>query len=322
MISPLDDSLHDPGDDVYWNESAWFPISIPERLISGWVMIFHRPNMKLSVGGLALWDPSGENAYDCLFYDWGDLWAFDPSWNMFDCQLPNGLTVSMLKPLEAFHVSYLRDECQADLTWTATSEPFHSKWGGSDGRAGGADAWGTGHFEQPGRLTGTISLRGDILHVDCLSNRDHSWGPRTPKPMPRSDFPWALDEDGDGFHMFATATSEVVYDNVDGTTEKLLFGWNRADGVTRPLVSGTRRAVVRGEDGRPLRVEVRGTDDVGRELVADGECVNWLRWQGYPYTFQWWCMARWQVRGKQAWGEVQEFAPLQLSRRYYRGKGL
>lgn len=314
MISPLDDSLHDPGADVYWEEGARFSISIPERLVSGWVMIHHRPNQTLSVGGLALWDPSRENPYDCLYYDWGDLWAFDRSFTMFDCALPNGLTVAMLQPLETFHVSYLRDECQADLTWTATAEPFDSS--GDSGIAGG-DARG-GRFEQPGRLVGTISVRGDILHVDCPSSRDRAWGPGTPKPSPRSDRPWALDEDGDGFRVLATATSEVVYDRVDGTTEHLVSGWHRVGGVTRPLVSGTRRAVLRGDDGRPLRVEIRGTDDAGRELAADGECVNWLRWQGYPRALRWWCMTRWQLRDGEAWGEVCETVPLQLSRRYAR----
>jgi hypothetical protein len=315
VISPLDDALHDPGDDVYWSEGARFPISIPERLVSGWVKLAHRPNMRLSVGGLALWDPSGANPWDCLYYDWGDLWAFDPSWNMFDCALPNVFTVSTLKPLAAFHVSYLRDECQADLTWTATSEP----WAAAEWTAGPS---GAGRFEQPGRMVGTICVRDDIMHVDCPSIRDRDWGPRVPATMPRSDSPWALDDNGDGFHLLATATSEIVYDRIDGTTEKLVSGWSRADGVTRPLISGTRRAVERGGDGRPLRIEVRATDDVGRELVADGECVNWLRWQGDPHAFRWWCMTRWRVRGQVAWGEVRESVPLQLSRRYHRGKGL
>jgi hypothetical protein len=136
----------------------------------------------------------------------------------------------------------------------------------------------------------------------------------------RCDSPWGLDENGDGFHLLATATSDIAYDPVDGTTEKLLGGWNRADHVTRPLVSGTRRAIERADDGRPLRVRIDGEDDLGRELVADGDCVNWLRWQGYPHTFQWWCMVRWRIRGREAWGEVRELTPLALSRRYYRGR--
>ncbi|MCX2934288.1 hypothetical protein ORI20_28890 [Mycobacterium sp. CVI_P3] len=315
MIGPEDDSLHDPGEELYWNESAWFPISIPERLLSGWVMVFHRPNMKLSVGGIALWDPSGENPYDCLYYDWGDLWAFHPSWDMFDCALPNGLTVRMVAPLREFSITYDGNGCRADLSWTATAEPFHSKWSN-----GSADAWGSGHFEQPGLMTGTITLGGERLEVRCRSNRDHSWGPRHPKQIPRADFPWGLDDNGDGFHLFVVADQPPDRDPIDGTTETLLFGWRRADGVTSPLVTGERRVVERGPDGRPLRLQLRGIDQLGRQLIADGECVNWLRWQGYPFTFQWWCMVRWDIDGSPAWGELQEFYPLQQSREYFRAE--
>lgn len=311
MISPEDDSLHDPGESPHWTESARFPISVPERLVSGWVMLSHRQNMKLSVGGLAVWDPSGENPHDCLYHDWGDLWALRPSWDMFDCELPNRLTVELLKPLEAVHISYLRDECQADLTWIAAAEPI---------RAGGTGRGQLGGFDQPGRLTGTIAVRGDILHVDCWSVRDRSWGPQVSRPAPRSDSPWAFDEDGDGFHLDAVTTSEVAHDPVDGTTERLVSGWHRADGVTRPLVSGTRRVVQRAPHGRPMRLEVRGEDDLGRALVADGDCVNWLRWHGLPGAVQWWCMVRWRVRDRQAWGEVRETTPLELSRRYHRSR--
>jgi hypothetical protein len=84
------------------------------------------------------------------------------------------------------------------------------------------------------------------------------------------------------------------------------------------LVTGERRVTERGRDGRPLRLELRGRDELGRDLVVDGECVNWLRWQGYPYTFQWWCMVRWDIDGTPAWGELQEFFPLQQSREYMR----
>lgn len=312
MIVAADDSLHDSGGEVYWNESSWFPISIPDRLTSGWVMLFHRPNMGISVGGVALWDPTGDRPHQCLHYDWGDLYAFEPASDMFDCKLPNGLQVSLTEPLREIALTYDSPECQLDLRWRATGEPFHSRW------SEGAQGWGSGHFEQAGRIIGTITVNGEQIPVDAPSTRDRSWGPRTPKKMPRADFPWGLCEDGDGFHVFVVATEPAATDPVNGTTEKLLFGWQRLAGETRPLTAATRRIVDRGPDGRPLRIELRGRDESGRDFTADGECVNWLQWQGYPFTFQWWCMVRWAFDGREAWGELQEFAPLELTRRLHR----
>jgi hypothetical protein len=275
-------------------------------------MLFHRPNMGISVGGVALWDPSGEHPHDCLYYDWGDLFAFDETFDMFECKLPNGLQVSLIEPLREIALRYDSAECVMDLRWHATGNAFHSRW--SDG----ADAWGSGHFEQAGRITGTITLHGERISVDAPSTRDRSWGPRAPKKMPRADYPWGLSQDGDGFHAFVVATAPPATDPVDGTPENLLFGWHRSGGEVSPLREATRRITARGADGRPLRVEIRGRDALGRDLAADGECVNWLQWQGYPYTFQWWCMVRWQFEGREAWGELQEFAPLELTRRLHR----
>lgn len=74
MIRPEDDLLHrsaNGADDPYWNESAWFGFTVPERTLTGWFYFYHRPNMGYTVGGVALWDPSGEHLWDCLHYDWG-----------------------------------------------------------------------------------------------------------------------------------------------------------------------------------------------------------------------------------------------------------
>src|SRR5918992_250048 len=40
------------------------------------------------------------------------------------------------------------------------------------------------HFDQVGRVRGSIVLHGDSLPIDCLAMRDRSWGPR-PENRPR-----------------------------------------------------------------------------------------------------------------------------------------
>jgi len=72
--------------------------------------------------------------------------------------------------------------------------------------------------------------------------------------------------------------------------------------------------------GRPLTVVLDGVDELGRELHAEGRCRNALFWHGYPYLYQFWCMAEWDFDGHSGVvGEEQDFFPLQQARRYLRG---
>ncbi len=91
-IGEADEVFHPAGDDDYWNESGWFGFSIPERDINGFVYYFHDVRTGVSGGGPALWDPSGEEPYDCLFYDW--RWRQPPTGplDFRDFRLPNSLT--------------------------------------------------------------------------------------------------------------------------------------------------------------------------------------------------------------------------------------
>src|ERR1044071_5403550 len=100
MIQPSADYFPPPSHAPYWNESAWFGFNIPERLTSGWVYFYHRPNMNYTVGGVALWDPSGEYEWDCLYYDWCETVALQPGADMFDFATANGLTVKCNQPLK------------------------------------------------------------------------------------------------------------------------------------------------------------------------------------------------------------------------------
>ena len=59
-----------PATTPFWNESGWFGFNIPDRDINGFVYYFHDVRTGVSGGGPALWDPSGQEVYDCLFYDW------------------------------------------------------------------------------------------------------------------------------------------------------------------------------------------------------------------------------------------------------------
>jgi hypothetical protein len=182
--------------------------------------------------------------------------------------------------------------------------------------------WGSGHFEQGGRMTGTVklaSLDGEELKIDCWSNRDHSWGPRRITPdTPRGDFPWALASADHGFHLTVRGDLPPEADPVDGSVESIVCGWYMRDGEVAGISSGTRQCVERGEDGRPLRVILDAKDSLGRDFHAEGRCVNWLHWPGYPHYFQWWSLAKWDLDGVSASGDISDWYPTHQSRRWLR----
>lgn len=321
MIRPVDDCFHERDTDPYWNESGWFGFMVPERHMSGFVYFYHRPNLGYSVGGVALWDPSGENVYDCLYYDWGDPYPMADGSEMFDFALPNGLTVAMPEPAQAFRFKYGRGAhglyesagCEMDLAWEAVAPPHDT------GLPKGQDEWGSGHYEQPGRMRGTIELHGETIDVDCFSHRDRSWGRRRVAKNPRANFPWAIASEDCAFHVLSIA--DVPPEDDDGMgPDRVIAGWYLKDGEYGSISSGECRTLERGDDGRPVRKRVECVDSLGRRLQAEGHTTNTLVWNGYSYLFQWWCQVEWELDGRVAFGEEQDWWPLQQARQFIRSR--
>lgn len=319
MTRPEDDSFHLGSTDPYWNESAWFGFNVPERKINGWVYFYHRPNMNYTVGGVAVWDPSGEYQWDCLHYNWGETIALPAGADMFDFTLDNGLAVACKQPLQTFQLNYTGDGCAVDLTFDAVAAPQEARRGGAAGLPSGTDDWGRGHYNQPGRMVGTLELGGERIPVDCFTARDRSWGPRRFTTNPRGSFATAVASERSGFLSMAVSAQPRESDPCSGVADPVLFGWYLRDGTPSLLVSGTRTVVERDGRGRPLHVVVEAVDELGRELRAEGRARTWLWWHGYAFMFQFWTQLEWTFDGQTAIGEDQDFFPIQQARRFVRG---
>src|SRR6185437_3122572 len=146
-----DGAFHAPSDDPDWAESSCFSVSIPERDINGFIYYFHDARCGITGGGPALWDPSGEQPYDCLFYDW--RWRQPPTGpiDFDDFTLPNGLRHRVTEPSRRYWLEYAQLGLDFDLEWTALMPPH--QLGPVDDAAG--------HFDHPGRLTGTLTPDGE-----------------------------------------------------------------------------------------------------------------------------------------------------------------
>jgi hypothetical protein len=311
QINPEDDNFHARTDNPYWNESAWFSFFIPERNVDGWLYVWHRPNMNLSAGGVAVWDGSGTNSHDCLYYSFEPFNPMPENADMFSFELANGLRFHCEEPLTSYDVGFKGDGCEMDLHFDAVMPVQGMRFG--DHTNTGMEVWGNGHYDQAGRMRGTITIQGERYDVDCIANRDHSWGPRAwGQSWNRGGYEFANSPDGTmSLLMLALTHVSSDEDPFLGTTEPLTYGWFRKDDQISTLVFGERRVVERGPDGRPQRLIINARDELGREIEAEGRLENVLNY--HASFFAYWGLMNWTINGEHAWGETQDcFRPEEI----------
>jgi hypothetical protein len=101
-----------------------------------------------------------------------------------------------------------------------------------------------------------------------------------------------------------------------GRTEDVTTGFYVRDGIKARVVEGTRRAE-RGRDGRVVSQVIDCVDELGRELHAVGETLNWLKWPINSDIVNWWSLVRWEYDGLVAYGDDQDFMTFRHYRRYW-----
>lgn len=314
-LDPSVDSLHahPHSDDPWWNESAWFGFSIPERAINGFFYFWHRTNMDLVAAGVAVWDEAGAHRDDCLHYHW---FHFNPSpegADMFDFSLSNGMSASLVEPLSAYQLNYESPACSLDLLFKGASPAFDVSFGNDPQGMGSVD-FGNFHYEQFGHVTGTLVIDGEEMAVDGHHVRDRSWGVRRPfLPNMRGglDMCW-ISED----LAFCTTMVTPEQPTLEPTADALAYGMLLVDGVMSRPTAGERRVTERGPDGRPLTVEVELEADDGRRIEATGRTRNCLKYDDLWFVH--WALVEWDVDGQQGWGEMQDMIPVDALRRHQR----
>jgi len=288
MISAADDGFHPPAEsDIWWTETAWFGFAVPERRIAGALYPLFRPNLGVCAASVHVWDDRAEAPWAVLYAR--TFWHLPLPQRLQSMELECGLSYECVEPLRSYRLRYADGDALAlDLTFDALIAP-HSVGAGS----------GRGHFDQPGRVQGLLRLRGEELRVDCLEMRDRSWGPRSDAVGLRGGYDYGTVSARDGFHTLSIFA---------GDREQIVGGYLLRDGELADVVSGTREVVAR-ERGHPQRVRVVATDQLGRKLEAEGECVNRLAFQASPGLFAWMSLTHWRFGDHAAWGEDQEVWP-------------
>jgi hypothetical protein len=327
QIDVADEYFHPKSDDPYWSENTLLGFTMPERNMCGFIYYYFRPNMNLVVAGPAIWDNTGEDVYNCLYYGWDQHLAIPEGAEMYDFTLSNSLSAEMVKAQQEYRFAYDRHDVTIDLTWTAWSEPHYMKLQKGGEENPGIKNWvkkegdfSVGHYEQAGHFEGTIDLQGERIEIDCGALRDRGWGPRHAdvKDPLRAGWPYCFASPESGFHLYDPQTELSFEDDpIEGTTESVTTGLYIRDGVKAHVVEGTRRAE-RGRDGRVLRQVIDCVDEQGRELHAEGETLNWLKWPINSDILNVWSLVKWEFDGQVAYGEDQDFMTFRHYRRYWR----
>lgn len=289
-VSPHpDDEFHPPtNDDPYWTETCWFTFTVPDRRLSGQLYPFFRTNQGVTAGGAYFWDDRGSEPWNCLYAK--NFWHLPiPDQPLSNITLANGIHYRCLEPLTRYVIRYDDpdgDELHVDLEFTAVTPPHYL--GGS-------------HLDQPGRYTGTIVLRGETIPVDAYGFRDRSWGVRSQfgpglagSPARRGGYSYATASDRDAFH---TITMDF------GSGCQSIHGYLLRDGVWAKLTSAVREVVKRDDRGFQTQVRIDGVDQLGRELHAEGTCLNHLAFPINPNLFTINCLTAWTFDGVTAYGE-------------------
>lgn len=299
-LPPERSAFQVPDGSPLYAENTWFGLAVPEANIQGTLYVWHRPHLNLSTGGIVLWNGKGEEVHDCLYSAWDWFMPFPKDGGVFDYTLSNGTSIQTIKDLHSFHLGSVGDGCDLDLTWDAIidCQQFDLR-----GTALGPTA--RAHYQQVGRLLGSIEIDGETFDVSARTVRDHSWGDRAHDQLRLNigyESAYASDSHGFTTCMVNSSPNRAPGGTATISSDKLVLGWYVRDGVLSKLVSATRFAE-QGIDGRAQRVLIEGRDDLGRELHAEGRVESLLNWSGPLRWF--WAGVRFEVDGHEAWGETQ-----------------
>jgi hypothetical protein len=308
MVSfrPEDDGLHTAVMSERWweTETAWFSFHVPARRLGGWLYTMVRPNIGTVAGGAWVWDDTAWLPWEVCYSANYSALALPPDLDLRHARLPNGVAIDVVEPTRTYDLGYDDgDRLTLALRFTGVMDPEPL-------RAVGSTFGSAHHFDQFGRVTGSLTLYGEQIDVDCHAMRDRTWGPR-PETRPRqAAYVTGASGPGDGF----LAVTNTAPDGAD----PVAYGFLRRDGETVALASGDR-TVERSEcHGWVDSVLVDAVDVAGRRLQAVGTPVSRMIVNRHTFI-DINSLIRWDVDGVEAWGEDQDMWPIHTFATYRRG---
>ena len=171
---PEDDCYHLLSDDPYETETNWWSWNVPERQMGGWIHAPYYPNRKTVTWRIFVWDGRGYDPARMAYYKKVEEAPMPDAPDLRDITFPaGGYSLKMIEPGMKYDIHYADADRDfgLDFTFSGLHPPRRFE-------PGEPPFIQTPHYDQLGRIEGTMRLGGEDIKLDCLSVRDRTWGPR------------------------------------------------------------------------------------------------------------------------------------------------
>ncbi|NEK56846.1 hypothetical protein GCU56_03035 [Geodermatophilus sabuli] len=305
-----DTEFHTPDSaDHEWAETNSFAITIPEERVMAFFYVLVRRGLGVMLNDVSVFGGLAGSRAELLYLDSRQHLPAAQSLARFSSA--SGLSITA-KSIRDYSIDYVGlDGVEAHLDFAGLMEPFdtadpdHSPmvkahdW--SADKAPAHRAMYANHFDLTGRITGTLTIGGRELEVDCVETMDHSWGPRPEMEMRSGS--WMHAHFGPDFavHWITSLKLDAPAD----TASRLRHGYVMENGQVYGLTD--LRLEVNRAEGFPMSIDAVATDVRGTTTVLHGSAVAGGPWSPYTSTVLTAAMMRWtMLDGRIGWGVVQE----------------
>ena len=305
MITDKDLDFHATDPDCHnWAETNYFAFFNAEHAVCGHLQALFRPNLGVVMSDVRVWRGLVERSEDTWYISNHFHMPIPAPRNLREYTLVNGLSIKALGPRD-YRVDYIGiEDSSIHFDVRGIMEPYDIADPDMDPitRKARGESWTfssayNGHFDMSARVTGTVTVRGETIPVDCVQVMDHSWGPRTEVDL--AAMMWLGGEfDGLAIHAFFPA------DPANSETMSLAHGYVTEGGKVRGLVGGklhvTRLAY------QPMAIVFDAEDETGRKYRLHGATIAGGPWPVYPSVDVGLALVRWTMDGKVGHGMAME----------------
>ena len=313
MFTDSDVEFHTPADaDHEWAETNSFALTIPERRMVAFFYVVIRKGLGAMLCDVSVFSGLSRSRANMLYID--SRQHLPAPERLSDFTTASGLSVRATS-IRDYEVDYQGlDGVSAHFTFRGLMEPFdigdpnHSPHAAATAwSADGApahQAMYAHHFDLTGRITGHLTIGGEVLAVDCVETMDHSWGPRPEMAMRAGS--WMHAHFGDDLAMHWI--NSLRLDKPASIATQFKPGYVMEDGQVHGIQDMS--LVVNRDGAYPASIEARMRDVRGHEHELHGSVEASGPWSPYTSTILPSTLTRWTLpSGRVGWGVTQENLP-------------